>query len=127
MPVITSVVNTPSDQIVTTPSTAKTLTVGNLVKASTGNTLLSVGVTTVIDTYTILSTDDTVVCNKLTDFTVTLPTGVVGHKINIKNIGDGTITVSLAGDTIDGEASQLVYTDDCMQIQCAAANEWRIL
>lgn len=37
---ITTLINLPSDQVVSTPETAKTLTSGKLVKASTGNTLI---------------------------------------------------------------------------------------
>jgi hypothetical protein len=84
-------------------------------------------ITTVDDTYTILATDYTVVCNKATDFTVTLPTATVGQVFNIKNINTGVVTVSLAGDTIDGEASQTIDQWECLVVQCSAANTWIIL
>jgi len=84
-------------------------------------------VTTVTDTYTILTTDSTVVCNKATAFTVTLPTGATGQTFNIKNIGAGIVTVSLSGDTIDGETSQEVNQYECMRVICSAANTWLII
>lgn len=85
-------------------------------------------VTTVTNTYTILATDYTVVCNKATAFTVTLPAAVVGQIFNIVNIGVGAVTVDGAGsDTINGEITQILNTDDCMTIQCIAANIWRII
>jgi len=85
------------------------------------------GITTVTDTYQILVTDSTIVCNKATAFTVTLPTGVVGQIFAIKNINTGPVTVSLAGDTIDGETSQVVGQWDCMRIQCSSTNVWIII
>jgi hypothetical protein len=86
------------------------------------------GITTVIDTYQILATDRTVVCNKLTAFTVTLPTAVVGYVINIKNIGAGTITIEGSGaDTVDGDANQAIYQWESVQVQCSAANTWSII
>jgi hypothetical protein len=84
-------------------------------------------ITTVTDTYQILVTDETIVCNKATAFTCTLPTGVVGQVFSIKNIGAGLVTVSLAGDTIDGETSQTVDQWSCMKVQCYAANAWGII
>jgi hypothetical protein len=85
------------------------------------------GVTTVTDTYNVLATDETVICNKTTAFTVTLPTGVVGQIFHIKNINTGVVTVSLAGDTIDGETSQTLNQWDCMKVQCRASNIWIII
>ena len=85
-------------------------------------------ITTVTDTYTILATDQTVICNKATGFTVTLPTAVVGQVFNIKNIGAGTVTVDGAGsDTIDGELTQSVAQWNCLVLQCNVANTWAIV
>lgn len=58
--IITSVINIPSDQIVTTPATAKTLTSGKLVKAGTANTLVDV-------------TPQTELTDELTTITFTAP------------------------------------------------------
>lgn len=81
-------------------------------------------ITTVTDTYTILTTDYTVVCNKATAFTVTLPSTPVGQEFNIANIGAGTVTVS---GSIDGETSQDIPQWDSMKVQCIAADTWKII
>ena len=88
---------------------------------------LSDRVTTVIDTYNILAGDVTVVCNKATNFTVTLPTAVVGKIYYIINIGAGTVTVDGAGtDTISGELTQTLYQWEAIHVQCYVANKWGI-
>jgi hypothetical protein len=87
-------------------------------------------ITTVIDTYQILTTDETVVCNKSSAFTAKLPIAVVGHLFHIKNIGAGVVTlegVSTVTDTIDGGSSQLIYQYESLTAQCNAANSWVIL
>ena len=86
-----------------------------------------VNVTTVTDTYQILSSDVTVICNKASGFTVTLPLGVVGTILNIKNINTGIVTISLSGDTIDGASSQTLDQWKFMSLLCAAANTWYII
>ena len=83
---------------------------------------------TVTDTYDILDNDHTVICNKTTAFTVTLPTAVVGQRYNIKNINTGVVTLEGAGtDTIDGDANQSIYQWEDIQVQCYVANSWVIL
>lgn len=66
-------------------------------------------ITVVSDTYDILSTDHIIICDKSTAFTVTLPqatAGMVGKEYIVKNIGDGTVTLSAySGDIVDGETS----------------------
>ena len=85
-------------------------------------------ITVVTDTYDILATDFTVVCNKTTAFTVTLPAAVVGQFFYIKNINTGTVTVEGNGsDTIDGEANQDLLQWDNLFVQCNVANKWIIL
>lgn len=85
-------------------------------------------ITTVTDTYTVLATDETVICNKATNFTVTLPTAVVGQKFTIKNIGAGVVTVDGAStDTIDGDLTQSLITWETFTVQCYAANKWGVL
>ena len=57
--------------------------------------------------YTILSTDDIVVCTS-GSFTVTLPTavGCTGKFFVVKNTGSGTITMgSTSSQTIDGQTA----------------------
>jgi hypothetical protein len=85
-------------------------------------------VTVVVDTYSILSTDETVVCNKATSFTVVLPTAVVGQVFRIKNINTGIVTIDgKTTDTIDGELSQDILQWECIHVQCYAANKWAII
>jgi hypothetical protein len=85
-------------------------------------------ITTATDTYQVLVTDETVICNKATAFTVTLPTAVVGQRFNIKNIGAGTVTVDGAStDLIDDVLTQDIEQWECVTLQCYAANSWAIL
>jgi hypothetical protein len=45
----------------------------------------------------------------------------------IGNINDGPVTVTPDGaDTINGEATQIVYKNSCMVIKDYAANKWII-
>jgi len=85
-------------------------------------------ITTVDATYQILVTDETIICNKATAFTVTLPTAVVGQKFTIKNINTGVVTLEGdSSDTIDGDLNQSIYQWENMQVQCYVANSWSIL
>ena len=85
-------------------------------------------VTLVTDTYTILTADATIICNKETPFTVTLPATVVGKIFLIKNIGEGLVTIDGQGyDTIDDEPSQIMRTYEAITVQCYAANSWGII
>jgi hypothetical protein len=93
---------------------------------STGGILGTI--TTVTDTYTVLYTDQTIICDKATAFTVTLPAAVVGQRFNIKNIGAGTVTLEGDGsDTIDGDLNQAIYQWEGVQVQCYASNKWGVL
>lgn len=83
---------------------------------------------TVTNTYQILSTDDTIVCNKTTAFTVTLPIAIIGQLFRIKNINLGTVTLEgLNSDTIDNELNQPIQQWDCIVVQCYEANKWIII
>ena len=86
-------------------------------------------ITNITDTYTILSTDSTIVCNKETEFTVTLPVGVLGKKITIKNIGIGKVTVqgSTNDITIESETTQRIHTNECLIVRYYATNNWGIV
>ena len=85
-------------------------------------------VVTITDTYNVLATDYTVVGNKGTDFTMTLPVAVVGQIYTIKNIGVGIITVDgNDADTIDDELTQTLDQWDAMKIQCYDDNKWVII
>lgn len=86
--------------------------------------------TVVISTVLTFTTDkiQTVVCNKATPMTITLPATIGSYKIiEIKNIGAGTATVSNAGsDTIDGGGSQSVLQWECLVLQDYAVGSWII-
>ena len=83
---------------------------------------------TVDDTYQILVTDYTVICNKATSFTVTLPTAVVGQIFTIKNINTGIVTLEGSGaDTIDGNLNLTIDQWDAVKLQCYIANKWVII
>lgn len=85
-------------------------------------------VVVVTNTYDVLVTDDTVVCNKTTAFTITLPVAAVGQKFTIKNIGVGVVTLEGNGsETIDGDLNQAIYQWESMQVQCYEAGKWVIL
>jgi hypothetical protein len=85
-------------------------------------------ITTVIDTYTVLVSDETIVGNKATDFTINLPTAVVGQIFTINNIGVGVITVDGAGgDIIDGVTTKTLNQFEKIKIQCISANTWVII
>ena len=97
---------------------------GGYVK-STGGILGTI--TTVTTTYTVLYTDQTVIGNSTTAFTITLPTGVVGQVFNISNINTGTVTVDGASsDTISGAADVTLGQWDSVILRCYAANSWVI-
>lgn len=87
-------------------------------------------VKTVIDTYTALTTDETLLCSKAAGFTVTLFTAVgnAGKRLNIINIGTGTITIDGGGDeTIGGNyAISLTTQYNAITIQSDGAN-WQVL
>ena len=85
-------------------------------------------ITTVIDTYQMLTTDQTVIGYKATPFTITLPNETVGQTVTIKNVGAGDITVEAYGaDTIDGELNVIISQWQAITLQCYAVNVWGIV
>ena len=81
-----------------------------------------------IANYTITSSDWTIDCTTGT-FTITLPTavGISGRYYNIKNSGNGLITVATtSSQTIDGELTQLLGNKDSMTVQSTGTN-WIII
>lgn len=88
-------------------------------------------VTTVTDTYQVLSTDACVVGNKGTGFTITLPEGVAGlvaMEVVVKNIGVGTVTLEGSGsDTIDGGLNLALLQWESVRVKLRAANTWIII
>lgn len=80
------------------------------------------------DDYLVLSTDEIIVGNKSTDFSITLLPAEVGRYLLIKNIGIGRITITAFGiDTIDNETTQTLSQWDTLEIQCYSTNEWAII
>jgi hypothetical protein len=88
-----------------------------------------INVTVVITTYAALVTDELIVCNSTSAFTVTLPVASgSGQKFYIKNINTGIITVDGNGaDTIDGSASVNLLQWEAVQVVDYAANKWVII
>ena len=88
-------------------------------------------ITTVTDTYVVLTTDEIIACNKASDFFVTLPEAVIGQSFTITNIGAGVVTVIAktggTADLIDGETTQPLNQWDSMTIRSYAANRWSII
>jgi hypothetical protein len=85
-------------------------------------------ITDATDTYTILNTDQTVICNKATPFTVTLPATTVGIMFYIANIGVGTATIDAdSTDLINGYETISLGQWESIQIQCYVANNWILI
>lgn len=83
----------------------------------------------VTDTTTELTTDYTIVCNKVTALTVNLLAATGSGRIrNISNINTGSATVTPScTDTIDGETSQSVSQWENMVIQDYLTGKWKII
>jgi hypothetical protein len=78
--------------------------------------------------YTLTSTDFTINCTANT-FTITLPTavGITGRCFEITNTGSGQITLAPDGvETIQGDATQTIYQDECFVIRSTGAN-WIVI
>jgi hypothetical protein len=96
---------------------------GALTAGITKTTGRQKAVTTVTDTYIALTTDDVIVCNKATAFTVTLPAATgTGQTYRIYNKGQGIATVTPNGtDTIKtGTSWPLSITEDVILTDIAA-------
>jgi hypothetical protein len=76
-----------------------------------------------------LTTDVTIVCNKSAAMSVDLLAATGSNRIRrITNIGAGTVTVNPnLVETINGELTQPVYTDNSMDIQDYAVGKWIII
>ena len=110
-------------------------TAGGIVTAITvGGGNIITAVTPVTNTYLVLTSDSTVVCNRATAFAVTLPpavTAIIGLSFTIKNIGVGSVTVTAdatgTADLIDGAATKVLATWAAVTVQCSAADTWIII
>jgi len=84
-------------------------------------------ITSVTTTYTVLVTDEKVLCNGTFNVTLFSVVGYEGKVITITNTGTGIITVLCNGaETIDGETSQNLYDGDSIDILCTTTG-WIII
>jgi hypothetical protein len=91
---------------------------------------VSVGIIIKTTNYTASVNDLTILCNSSSPMTITLPdaSGASGRIYVIKNINTGTITISKAGQTIDGAASQTLTTQYAsITLQSNGGTTWYIL
>ena len=81
-------------------------------------------------TYTITTSDDIITCGAGNQtFTVSLPTPATGKIYYIKNVGTGLITVdadAVGSTTIDGDTTQPVAQDECLEVVADASVYWSI-
>lgn len=78
--------------------------------------------------YTIVATDNIIECTA-NSFTITLPTaiGVKGKQYIVSNSGVGTITIdAFSTQTIQGDLTQLIYTDESFTLVSDGAN-WKVI
>jgi hypothetical protein len=85
-------------------------------------------VTTVSTTYTVLTTDDVVLCDTTGGaFTVTLYAATSGGSVSIKNIGASALTIDGDGaETIDGSLTQILSLYDAADLVSDGSN-WFIV
>ena len=112
----------------TTPTAfgKKKLTLAHL-KAAIGGAPVVINIYT--DTFDVGATDTTCVCDKATDLTANLPAATgSGRIIIIKNIGAGAATVTPNGsETIDAEATQVLYPFEAISVQDYASGAWLVI
>jgi hypothetical protein len=79
--------------------------------------------------YTATANDKTIVCNKATAMTITLPAATgSGRKFEIANIGAGVVTVDgNASETINGETTQALDQWSAIQVKDYVAGGWVIV
>jgi hypothetical protein len=76
--------------------------------------------------YTVGDTDSLIICNSTSAITINLPSATgTGRVIQIANINTGLVTVS--GGTINGETSQEIYEDNCMDVRDYATSKYVII
>lgn len=94
---------------------------GSAWRAITGSTVYT-------DSHVITTSDCTVIANKATAITITLPAATgSGWAYTIINVGAGLCTVARDGsDTIMGETSQTLRTYESFELIDYAAGKWAI-
>ncbi len=121
-------------------ATVPTTTYPRIVGVASSSTVLDIAprqpialdnTTTKTTTYTALVTDQQILANSASDFTITLyaATGNVGRRLFIKNISTGDLTISRAGsDTIDGLTSIILRTQyDWAILEVSTASTWSVV
>lgn len=90
--------------------------------------LIVPAITIKTDTYTILSSDYLLICNKVSNITINLPSATGSGKIyKIKNINTGKVIVTPDGtETIDNESSQEISQWECLEIIDYSTGLWII-
>jgi hypothetical protein len=85
------------------------------------------GIAIKTEAYTLTQTDDIVICDSDTDFTLTLPQATGdGQVFTIKNVNTATITIDGDGGTIDGNATLSLLEDESITIADYDTNSWII-
>jgi len=80
--------------------------------------------------YTAGATDDIILCNNSTGFTISLPAASGSGKVyNIKDINTAAITIdaNVSGGTIDGELTQEISQWENITLVDYSAGKWGIL
>ena len=92
------------------------------------NNIVSYSLVSISSNYTVDVLDYFILCTA-NSFEVTLPTAVGNQNrtYQIKNSGDGTITLLPHGaETIDGEDSQVIYPAECLTVISNNSN-WYVI
>lgn len=83
---------------------------------------------TITTNYTATDEDLVIICNNTTGITVTLPIALGSGQIYyIKSINVGSVDVTNATDTIDGETIQSIEQWDSMEVISSSPNNWSVL
>lgn len=95
-----------------------------------GSASIQTGIVNVTSTsYTVGAIDSLVVVDSLVAVDIYIPSATgAGRVIKIGNVNTGLVTVHASGsDTINGETTQDIYEDSCMDIQDYKLNNWIIV
>lgn len=79
--------------------------------------------------YSITTTDDTIICNSTTPFTLTLPEATgSGHEYTLVNENTGAVTLAVySTNTINGSSSQTLLQNSSYQIIDALSGKWLVI
>ncbi len=84
---------------------------------------------TITDATTITANDIGIICDKSTAFTQELPAATGSGRVYvISNMGAGTVTLDGdSSETINGDLTQAIYTDETLQVHDYASGKWRVI